>query len=79
MEYWKTNKTCPKCKSNNFQIVDYCQVGYIYECENGIITPNGQDEGSSPSKRVCVCRNCNYQWHPKGDVFSEYHSGLNYS
>lgn len=34
-----TEKKCPKCGSNNFQIVDYYVTGYVYEVENGVVIP----------------------------------------
>ena len=39
-----TDKKCPKCGSNNFQIVDYFVTGYIYEVENGVVNGNGADD-----------------------------------
>ena len=60
-----TDKKCPKCGSRNFQIVDYCITGYIYEVEDGVVIANGVDDGGDRVKTSCVCRECNHCWHPK--------------
>lgn len=77
-EYWQTNKRCPKCGSRNFQIADTCAVDYLYECRDGIITANGQGDGCDQIKRTCFCLECEHSWHPKGDIFANYHSGLKF-
>ena len=66
---WKTDKKCPKCGCKNFQITDYCRVGYLYECRNGVIEADGQCDSCDRISIECYCRNCGHSWHPKGDVF----------
>jgi len=60
-----TEKKCPKCGSQNFQVVDYYVTGYIYEVANGIVTAEGTDDGGDHVRTNCVCRNCGHNWHPK--------------
>lgn len=72
MDIWKTNKKCPKCGSRNFQIVDYCSTPLLYECEDGVITANGQGDSGELLKRVCICRECETQWTPRGEVFTNH-------
>ncbi len=76
MEHWETDKKCPKCGSRNFQIVDTCAMDLLYKCKDGIITANGQGERCDQIKRTCFCDECEHEWHPKGDMFANYHSGL---
>ena len=60
-----TNKKCPKCKSRNFQVVDYYVTGYIYEVENGKVYAEGTDDGGDHKKTDCICRKCGHRWHPR--------------
>ena len=60
-----TEKKCPKCGSQNFQVVDYYVTGYIYEVANGIVTAEGTDDGGNHVRTNCVCRKCGHIWHPK--------------
>ncbi len=65
-----TDKKCPKCRSTNFQIVDYEMVANIYEVDNGYVTAEGQDDDGSHIKTSCVCRKCGHIWHPKNFEFT---------
>lgn len=61
-----TNRRCPKCGSNTYQIDDWYETAYIYQVENGVITPDGMDNDVCDHIRtVCSCSECGYRWHPK--------------
>lgn len=61
-----TEKKCPKCGSRTFQIVDYYVRGYIYEVTDGYVEAEGEDDdGGEHVRTVCVCRKCDYEWHPR--------------
>lgn len=60
-----TDKKCPKCGSRTFQITDYWVAGYIYEVEDGVVIPEGQDDGGEHIRTTCFCRVCGHQWHPR--------------
>jgi Zn finger protein HypA/HybF involved in hydrogenase expression len=65
-----TDKKCPKCGSRNFQISDYFTRAYIYEVKDGIVEAEGIGEESEHVRTICVCRDCNHQWHPKRFEYS---------
>lgn len=60
-----TEKRCPKCKSKNFQIVDYYTRPYIYEVEDGYVVADGIGEEAYHVRTICVCRECGYEWSPR--------------
>ncbi|MBR1525067.1 MAG: hypothetical protein IJ640_00205 [Prevotella sp.] len=66
MKIVKTNKRCPRCGSRSFQVDAVCETTYIYQVEDGIVTPDGMDnDGMTPIRTICTCNRCNYHWHPK--------------
>lgn len=61
-----TKRRCPKCGSRNFQIDDWYEACYIYQVEDGVITPDGVDnDGCDHIRTVCTCLDCGNNWHPK--------------
>ena len=63
-------KKCPKCGSRNFQLVDYYVVGYNYEVISGCVNADGQGEWTEHVKTTCLCRQCDYLWHPRSLTFT---------
>lgn len=64
------DKKCPKCGSRSFQINDYCEVGFIYEVQDGIVESEGTGDSCDSIKTVCVCRKCKHEWHPRNLEFT---------
>ena len=60
-----TNKKCPNCGSNNFQINDYYTRAYIYEVKDGVVEADGIGEESEYVRTICACRSCGYVWRPR--------------
>lgn len=60
-----TEKKCPKCGKQNFQIVDEYAQELIYEVEGGIVTPDGAGDGGERIRTTCHCRECGHSWHPR--------------
>lgn len=60
-----TDKKCPKCGKQHFQLVDEYVQELIYEVEDGIVTPDGSGDGGEHIRTTCHCRECGHSWHPR--------------
>lgn len=60
-----TDKKCPKCGKQHFQICDEYVQELIFEVEDGHVEACGEGDGGEHVRTCCYCHECGYHWHPR--------------
>lgn len=59
--------SCPKCKSQDYMLVEVAEINTIFEVRNGVKPREAVDNEPGSIVRVeCECTKCSHHWKPRG-------------